>query len=75
MISANFGLGEFGLAVRLADGVSGGRAVHLRCSSSLETSLSHIAERVWRLTHTKLVLGAFYKSNPFINCAAQIINS
>ena len=22
-----------------------------------------------------VLLGAFYKSNPFINCAAQIINS
>ena len=29
MISTNFGLGEFGLAVRLADDASGGRAVAL----------------------------------------------
>ena len=30
----------------------------------------------WRLTKAVYCIkGAFYKSNPFINCAAQIINS
>ena len=57
MISANFALlGEFSFAVGLADGAPGGRAVApVLLIKSGNQPLSHCRERVWRLTHTKLV--------------------